>query len=729
MPTESLVRQRVVALLLVLITAWSGASLAAERVDVGPQTEVRNLRFRGVHSLQVAELRRVLQTRERASFYGLRNVIGKLPLIPSPPKFKFEPRVLQLDVARLRRAYERSGFRGTYIYYEVERVGSDDLLDITFVVEEGIPQRLVDVSVAPAGDRTELPVPSGASGSWAKEKARASKLAGRRIDMDAVVDQRNRMERWWWDRGFPEASIRLDADRDSVHNEVRIVFRVNPGVLSRFGDIRVEGNESISDRVVHRGLGFESGDTYSEDALLGARRGLQQLQIVRAARLDADRRRNDDSSAVVAADSVVPVLVTIAEAKPRLVSGQVGYVTDGGISTEASWTHRNFTGGARVFTVSGLAQTGWLAISRDPDVRYRGSVSLQQPQLFHRLASGIVSPFIEYREDLQARGLEIGSNFTLIYRIHDRVSGSLDYRIATRRIYEYKLDDLASGDIDLVTFLTQVLQGQIDSLGARSSSSLLTLSATGSALDNITNPRLGLLIRPTVQVTAPPSWSSLNYWRTDASAYGFLPVAPRTTFASRISAGRIFPFGRSVPDEDLSVNTSLLQLREVSFTAGGSQDVRGWDYRMLGPKLPDLRFQQEGDSIVLRADGYVPEGGLTRVSFSLELRLPFPGLGPNIGTHVFLDGGRVWSEDSRFEQGEDTFGQDRYFYGTGAGIDLLSPVGSVKFGLGYKLNPSVLDLANSGDVLQALLDGRSLDTVEQRQSRRWAFYFALGSSF
>ena len=185
----------------------------------------------------------------------------------------------------------------------------------------------------------------------------------------------------------------------------------------------------------------------------------------------------------------------------------------------------------------------------------------------------------------------------------------------------------------------------------------------------------------------------------------------------------------AIPDDRGRAFGAQLQLRLGGPAAGGSSDVRGWDYRLLGPKLPDLRFVQEGDSLTLKADGYVPDGGLSRVSFSLELRLPLPGMGPNLGTHVFLDGGRVWTHDSRFDDGDDAFDQNRYFYGTGAGIDLLSPVGSIKVGLGYKLSPSILDLADSGDILRALLDDQPLETVDQRQSRRWAFYFALGSSF
>jgi hypothetical protein len=85
-------------------------------------------------------------------------------------------------------------------------------------------------------------------------------------------------------------------------------------------------------------------------------------------------------------------------------------------SGEVRWSHRDFVGDARAITVSGLTQTGGLAAEDDPDIRYRGAVSLQQPRLLRSHLSGFVSPLIECREDRRDRSLEIGSNLTLVIR-------------------------------------------------------------------------------------------------------------------------------------------------------------------------------------------------------------------------------------------------------------------------------------------------------------------------
>jgi outer membrane protein assembly factor BamA len=152
--------------------------------------------------------------------------------------------------------------------------------------------------------------------------------------------------------------------------------------------------------------------------------------------------------------------------------------------------------------------------------------------------------------------------------------------------------------------------------------------------------------------------------------------------------------------------------------------VRGWENRLLGPKVPDIRFSETGDTLV---DGYVPLGGFARATFSVELQ--FPLLGPNIGMHMFLDGGRVWTDDARFGMDADPYGQEETFTATGAGLDFRTPVGPIKLGVGYKLNPSITDLVDAEDLFRAANAGTPHDTLERHQSRRWQWYLAIGSSY
>jgi outer membrane protein assembly factor BamA len=81
-----------------------------------------------------------------------------------------------------------------------------------------------------------------------------------------------------------------------------------------------------------------------------------------------------------------------------------------------------------------------------------------------------------------------------------------------------------------------------------------------------------------------------------------------------------------------------------------------------------VRFETVGDSLVAHTEGYDPYGGLARAVFSLEARLPMPRMGPNFGTVLFLDGGRVWTGDDRFGLTNDPHGLQDLFLATGGGL-------------------------------------------------------------
>jgi outer membrane protein assembly factor BamA len=677
--------------------------------------------------------------------------MGKLPLVPTPTPQPFSPLLLQQDVARLRRAYRAAGFPHAEVHYDVRRDDAKNLLDITFVVTEGQPLVLTDVMIVPEDSLVPLPVAASDRRSWSHLEHAVLKQRGDRLDVNESRQNRQRLARWWQDRGYPRAIVNTRFAVDSTTLHGRLAYRVAPGMLARFGDVRVEGNTSIRAESVRRRQGSTQGDRYSEQAIEQAEMSLRDLDIVRVAKVDVPALAPPDSTtlslplpppdtsvAAVASnvplpppppDSILPVRVRITEAEPRLVSGDLGYVTDAGISSEARWSHRNFSGGGRSLTLTGLAQTGWLAVASNPDIRYRLALSLKQPGFPLWNMTTALTPFIEHRDDSQDRSTQYGLNSTFVWKARRVQTVSLDYQIARRHVYEYNFEDLATGEIDLLTFLTHVAQGQLSEVGTDLSTSTFTLAGSAQRLDDAANPHRGAIIRPSIQVTAPQPWSSTSYWRVGATGNGFLPMGRRSVFAVRLGAGWLTPFGKSVPGPGDDPQVKFLQLRDQLFTAGGTADARGWEDRLLGPKVPDIRFSTVGDSLVPRAEGYVPLGGFARFSFSSELRLPLPGFGPNFGSQIFFDGGRVWSDDARFGMSADPYGQEKLFVGTGAGLSVRTPVGPIAMSMGYKLNPSVVDLIDANDLLQAVNAGRPIDQLKQHNGRRWQFHLAIGTSY
>jgi outer membrane protein assembly factor BamA len=715
---------------MAVVCALAVAAEAPAQVRVDALTEVRKIEFAGVHSIPKHRLTAVLKTRTRGSAYGLRSALGKIPLVPGPGRYPFVPLTLQEDVVRLRNAYAAAGFFRTHVRYDVQRDDKVNLLDITFVIDEGTPTLVSAVTVQAGDSLAPLPVPGGQEKSWSTLQRSVESQNGRRLTLEESRTNRDALTKWWRDRGHPQAICTTGLAVDSSRTEVQLTYRIAPGPFARFGDVRVEGNQSISESAVRRQVGIEPGAPYSQAAIDQSVSNLQQLDIVRVASIEVTEAGAPDSAGAVAGgDSVLPARVRITEAERRLVGGDLGYVTDAGLSAEARWVHRNFAGGGRTLTVTGLAQTGWLALTNDPDQRYRFAVSVKQPSVITRRTSLVISPFIEHRDDTQDLSNQIGANATLVHHLGGLSSISLDYQIAVRHIEQYRFGDLASGDIGLFTFLTQAAQGLLDSLGSNLQTSTFTLSSSSGRLDNPAYPRRGLILRPALQVTAPTALSSVAYWRADVSANAFVPLGSSVVLASRVRAGRLFPFGKSLPGTGDDPTTKFLQLHDAAFTAGGTGDVRGWENRLLGPKVPDIRFEQVGDSLIPHADGYDAYGGFARATYSVELRLPVPWLGPNFGSVVFLDGGRVWTRDDRFGAQGTAEGQDAWFAAAGGGLAINTPVGPIQVSTGYKLNPSVTDVVDAEDLLRGEAQGIPATDLPRHKNRRWQFHLAIGTTF
>jgi outer membrane protein insertion porin family len=344
--------------------------------------------------------------------------------------------------------------------------------------------------------------------------------------------------------------------------------------------------------------------------------------------------------------------------------------------------------------------------------------------VFDYRVAGTFRPFAEYRDDIRDESFSVGTDASLLFERGSLKQVSLNYSIATRNVIDapsraVRLDQQPD------TLLLSTPPVEI----GRVSTNRLGLSLVYGEVDDPLGPRRGFIARASFEGAGPGAMSSVEYGRVDASVTGFKPLSRRTGVVGRVSAGRLFPHGKSVPDSLGEVLTVLLRLRDAVFTAGGTGDVRGWGNGLLGPKVPDLRIIDLGDSLRVSAERYVVLTGLARVTASIELRMPFPLLGPRHGTHMFLDGGRVWMPDDRFRDPDvprDPLGQEDFFLGAGAGVEFGTIVGPLRIDLGYKLNPSPLDLRAPAPVAIALVTGQPLSSVPEDPLKRWHLHIAIG---
>ncbi len=751
-------RRRLVSLLsfscLLVALAWADAAIAQTSLFlINEQTQVRSIRFKFAdgQTFEGALLKEQIALTEQPGLWGFgpgfRKRLSWIPTINDVGVHPFSPVEMQKDVVRLRRFYNRNGFLQPEIDWLTDLDTTKNTIKILFTVDEGPPLLLDDLVFQDSTGRPAVAqFPASLRDDWDAFRDRIALQQGQRLDEFRLLQLEDAALGWVRDRGYAFARVDAESEVDSLANRADVIIRLDAGPRARISEIEVEGSESVSPNVVRRELPFREGDRFSYSKLVEGQREVFGLNLFQIALADVPEDQPADSSVVVR--------LRVREGAPRIVSGSIGYLSEAGATTQAQWTHRNFFGGARTFTASAVANSGLGAIVAEPQRLYRGSVSLRQPYFFNRRVALLGSPFAEYRDDDRNESTTYGGTATLLYELEQLKTASLQYGIELRDVKEYRTASTAN--LDLSTIRDFARQDSLqDVLAGRVDRSTLTLSGTYGELDDELSPRKGFILRPSAEVALPFPITSIEYGRLGATATGFFPLGSSIGLYGRINGGKLFPFGTSIPgDGPDDALIEFVRLRNVVFLGGGTGDVRGWGTGLLGPKVPDVQqnITEATDTApadtTLSASRYVGIGGLTKVTATAEIRLPFPGFGSNFGTFVFVDAGRVWTDDDRFfidEEPDPRFAgldinPDRIFYSTGAGLEFATPVGAIRFSVGYKLNPDYFDLRSPQDVLAAIQNDTPLSEVEPKEisvlglfsipeSNRIHLHFSIGQTF
>jgi outer membrane translocation and assembly module TamA len=147
------------------------------------------------------------------------------------------------------------------------------------------------------------------------------------------------------------------------------------------------------------------------------------------------------------------------------------------------------------------------------------------------------------------------------------------------------------------------------------------------------------------------------------------------TFASRLQLGNLRP---------AHADQALVPFAKRYFL-GGATSIRGWGRYEVSP---------------LSEDGF-PIGGDAMLAFSGEVRAMVHG---NLGGVLFLDAGNVWADSLGFKLND-------LRYAVGPGLRYQTPIGPIRFDVGWQLNP----------LPGLLVDG-------EPQTRRWRLHFSIGQA-
>lgn len=576
--------------------------------------------------------------------------------------FNFLQDEVRRDVIRIERYYHRRGFPHASVEFEVETGRKEWRRAVTFHVREGPPTVIQNLEYIVTNNDILLEELE-AEPDFLRAQEQQSLREGQRYQLIQHSGVEGFLINTLRNMGHAYAQVEVTADMDSVNNTANVFINLNPGPLAYFDSVRVTGSSSVSGGYVARESSIKQGDRFSQVKLRDAQRQIFSHHLFRFATITVPEQP---------VDSTVAININVREHELRSLRILGGIGVEEIVRADFSWQHRNPFGNAHSFTTR----------TRFSFLEQSGNVEYLIPYIFNTYSSISVSPFAQRLVEQNYRLLRLGINNSFLYQYSQSFTGTIAYEYT--RNEEHSADGLSDGLPDIVRVIDdRLLEDQFYDISA------FQISGYYNESVDVNRPR-GWLIRPFAEFSGFFGAGALNYQRFRLDIRRYLNFNNSLQLALRTEGGLLF----TESNEELPSHIQLY--------SGGTNSVRGWSRRQLGPKRPifdDGEFQN-----------YVPMGGQSSFNFNVEIRQDLRRLIKNFGVAGFLDGGQVWREATGFKISD-------LQYGIGGGIRYQSPLGPLRVDAGYKINPTPQDLRQ----FEGLDFGPPLN--------RWALHFSIGQAF
>jgi len=630
-------------------------------VQRGPRRRLVEVEFEGNHYFSTALLR------ERLSIQPAR--------LLSPGRFS--PRLLEQDTEAIRLLYQANGFASVQVVPEVVenfRGHPRDLL-VRFRIVEGKQTRVASLSLE--GNRAI---------STSELRDVLAELPGQPFSTTMVAADRDNILRLYYDRGYPRASFRYQV-QPAGPDRVALTYRIEEGPLARVGRVVLLGYRHTRPGVIRRQVRLQPGEPLRESDVVETQDRLYNLGIFNRVQIATQNPEGELPDRTV--------LVEVREGQRYTIAYGGGFEAQRlGGSTSAVGTTLSFSPrGIFEFTklnVAGRAQT--LAFkARASTFQYRALLSYEMPGLltnprFNLLLSGFADKIRDVRTFTSRRyeaSLQVAQNASR--------DTTFLYRFTFRRV----LVDASSLRID---------PNQIPLFSQPTKIAGFGWTWVRDRRDNPADATRGSFYTADLSLNARALGSSASFFRLFLQNSTYTPLGRGLVLARSTRFGVEQPYG--------GTRTSQIPLPE-RFFAGGGTTLRGFALNQAGPRDPVTGF---------------PVGGLAELLFNQELRFPMrlPWVGSNIGGALFYDAGNVFSRlgtvTLRLRPPSPT--DLNYFSHTvGFGLRYQTPVGPVRFDIGYQLNPAQFQVpCTTGS--PGCVNGHTLARLPALQ-----FFFNFGSIF
>ncbi len=566
------------------------------------------------------------------------------------PSSLYSETEVRRDVVRIVRFYQRRGFPDVRVTYSVETPRKDWRRNITFEITEGRPIVIESMSIdfIDFADSEAL-----LEDRLFRRASRSNPLReGRRYEHIKHSEAEGQFTNTLKNLGYAFANTSVNASVDSLNYTAKVAIQLDPGPKAYLGEIRIEGNETVSETLVRKESALETGQPFDQRRLTRAQREIFGHHLFRFVTLHIPEQPRD---------STVDLLIRVRENPLRSVNVQGGLGTEELVRGRVTWLHRNPFGNAHSFTASARASF----------LEQRVNLDYLIPYVFNTSSSYVISPFGQRLNEKNFLLYRAGASNSFVYQYSQSLAGTISYEL---------------------TINEEILKNR--SFVFRDSTQLYNLSSikiTGYYNETLLEQGSGWNIRPYLEISGFFNTGTLNYQRASLDVRRYISFSRSSQLALRSETGVLFA------DDADKLPSNLL------YYLGGTNSVRGWGRWDLGPKRASI--DEAGDF-----EGYIPIGGRYNLAFNVELRQELNRLFRGIGFALFLDGGQIWRTRADVDMADVQFG-------VGGGLRYRSPVGPIRFDVGYKVNPTDEDLG--------IYNGENFGG----RLARWGFHFSIGNAF
>jgi len=675
--------------------------------------------------LTIEDIRTVLVSQEA-------NILGIVPVLGYGHGYT-NTAIMEQDANTIKSLMSELGYRDAQVYVNqgVSLDGDDFIL--TFVVEEGVPTVVNDVtitgnSVIKTDELLEqLPPIVGKNYSRAKER-------------NAI----HALREYYSDLGYFEARITSKMTETAANadkKDAKIEFTIeNEGKRVVIRRILVNGNETTDTEAILKALTLRPGELLRSADIYTSEQNLYGTDEF----LHVDIKPQPAGDALDGS-RLADIIVSVEEQAPRLMTYGGGASTDYGLDGFFDIRHVNlfgnlWQGGARVRVSQRqqLAQLDFVdpRFMRDGAKRFApltismlyqrdSTVTRFFRSAFDEGTFGIVQRVDEEGNPIDEFGNPAGDPTINRAAVAAETSRNISRKARSLVFFRYRFEDVRLFNIESLLIKELLRPDQrvrISGFGATfvrdtrrkcsAKYSLLDLIAKGEPDEpcryDAGDPTNGMYITADYNASFRAIGANIGFQKFQASTnyYYTFPSLKETTIAARgiIGLGHVFSGGDRFNNAEYPSLNGLLPISE-RFYGGGSTTLRGFDFEEAGPRVvvvPTGTFIDEDGNQVFLDPFTVPFGGNGLAVFNLEARVP---MSKSIRAVPFYDGGNVFRragdifKKPSFDPNDvQTINQRAVWTHTiGFGLRIKTPIGG-EFAIdyGHLLNPPEFVIPQGG---------------------------------